>query len=76
MAPPIGDTLALSTMMSRRRALFLLRGRPDPLGFPGTADVSFNGSALRGMWPVRCVLSFFFNTTVLVLTINIVAGLF
>lgn len=41
-----------------------------------TADVSFNGSALRGMGLVHCVLSFFFNTTVLALTINIAAGLF
>jgi uncharacterized membrane protein len=41
-----------------------------------TADVSFNGTALRGMGGVHCVLSFFFNTTVLALTINIAAGLF
>jgi uncharacterized membrane protein len=41
-----------------------------------TADVSFSGSALRGMGAVHCVLSFFFNTTVLALTINIAAGLF
>ncbi|MEY8875482.1 MAG: DUF1345 domain-containing protein [Leptothrix sp. (in: b-proteobacteria)] len=74
-----------------------LRGRPDPLLFPGTtepgyldfmyfacvigtsaqtADVSFNGSGLRGMGLMHCVLSFFFNTTVLALTINIAAGLF
>jgi uncharacterized membrane protein len=41
-----------------------------------TADVSFNGSALRGTGVLHCVLSFFFNTTVLALTINIAAGLF
>lgn len=41
-----------------------------------TADISFYGSALRGMGLVHCVLSFFFNTTVLALTINIAAGLF
>lgn len=41
-----------------------------------TADVSFNGSALRGIGLLHCVLSFFFNTIVLALTINIAAGLF
>lgn len=41
-----------------------------------TADVVFNGSAMRGIGLLHCVLSFFFNTTVLALTINIAAGLF
>lgn len=74
-----------------------VRGAPDALAFPGTADptyrdflyfacvigtsgqtadVSFNGSALRGVGLLHCVLAFFFNTTVLALTINIAAGLF
>jgi len=41
-----------------------------------TADVSFNGSGLRGIGLIHCVLAFFFNTTVLALTINIAASLF
>jgi uncharacterized membrane protein len=41
-----------------------------------TADVSFNGSAIRRIGVVHCILAFFFNTTVLALTINIAAGLF
>ena len=41
-----------------------------------TADVSFNGSGLRGIGLTHCVLAFFFNTTVLALTINIAASLF
>jgi uncharacterized membrane protein len=41
-----------------------------------TADVAFKGSALRPVGTVHCVLAFFFNTTVLALTINIAAGLF
>ncbi|MDE2369989.1 MAG: DUF1345 domain-containing protein [Burkholderiales bacterium] len=41
-----------------------------------TADISFNGSALRPVGLVHSVLAFFFNTTVLALTINIAAGLF
>jgi uncharacterized membrane protein len=40
-----------------------------------TADVSFSGSGLRGIGLLYCVLAFFFNTTVLALTINIAAGL-
>jgi uncharacterized membrane protein len=73
-----------------------LRGRGDPLTFPGTAephyldflyfacvigtsgqtaDVSFNGSTLRGVGTLHCVLAFFFNATILALTINIAAGL-
>jgi uncharacterized membrane protein len=41
-----------------------------------TADVSFNGADLRPVGTLHCVLAFFFNTTVLALTINIAAGLF
>jgi uncharacterized membrane protein len=41
-----------------------------------TADVSFNGSDLRAVGTLHCILAFFFNTTVLALTINIAAGLF
>ncbi len=41
-----------------------------------TADVSFSGRTLRPVGTLHCVLAFFFNTTVLALTINIAAGLF
>jgi uncharacterized membrane protein len=41
-----------------------------------TADVAFNGTALRPVGTLHCVLAYFFNTTVLALTINIAAGLF
>ena len=41
-----------------------------------TADVAFNGSTLRPVGVLHCILAFFFNTTVLALTINIAAGLF
>lgn len=41
-----------------------------------TADVAFNGAGLRGIGLLHCVLAFFFNTTVLALTINMAAGLF
>ena len=41
-----------------------------------TADVAFQGSALRPVGPMHCVLAFAFNTTVLALTVNIAAGLF
>ncbi len=40
-----------------------------------TADVAFMGSALRGVGTLHCVLAFFFNATLLALTINIAAGL-
>ncbi|HZP86561.1 MAG TPA: DUF1345 domain-containing protein, partial [Burkholderiales bacterium] len=40
-----------------------------------TADVSFDTSAMRRLGLVHSVLSFFFNTIVLALTINIAAGL-
>jgi len=41
-----------------------------------TADVVFNGRALRPVGTLHCILAFFFNTTVLALTVNIAAGLF
>ena len=41
-----------------------------------TADIAFNGSALRPVGTLHCILAFFFNTTVLALTVNIGAGLF
>lgn len=40
-----------------------------------TADVSFQGSALRGVGVVHCMLAFFFNATLIALAINIAAGL-
>jgi uncharacterized membrane protein len=41
-----------------------------------TADVSFTSRAMRRIGTVHCVLAFFFNTTVVALTINIASGLF
>jgi uncharacterized membrane protein len=41
-----------------------------------TADVAFNGADLRPVGALHCILAFFFNTTVLALTVNIAAGLF
>jgi uncharacterized membrane protein len=40
-----------------------------------TADVSMTSKPMRRIGLVHCVLSFFFNTTVLALTINIASGL-
>lgn len=40
-----------------------------------TADVSFNGSALRAVGTLHCILAFFFNATLLALGINVAAGL-
>lgn len=40
-----------------------------------TADVSFTSTAMRRAGTAHCVLSFFFNATVLALMINIAAGL-
>jgi len=40
-----------------------------------TADVSFTSRQMRRTGLVHCVLAFFFNTTVLALTINIASGL-
>ena len=41
-----------------------------------TADVSFSCRAMRRVGTVHCVLAFFFNTTLVALTINIASGLF
>ena len=41
-----------------------------------TADVSFTSRFMRRIGTVHCVLAFFFNTTLLALTINIASGLF
>lgn len=41
-----------------------------------TADVSFTSRAMRRTGLVHCVLAFFFNTTLVALTINIASGLF
>lgn len=40
-----------------------------------TADVSFTSRTMRRTGLVHCILAFFFNTTLLALTINIAAGL-
>jgi uncharacterized membrane protein len=40
-----------------------------------TADVSFTSRSMRRTGGVHCVLAFFFNTTLLALTINIASGL-
>lgn len=40
-----------------------------------TADISFTGRSMRRIGLIHCVLAFFFNTTVLALTINIASGL-
>ncbi len=41
-----------------------------------TADVNFTAKEMRRTGLVHCVLAFFFNTTLLALTINIASGLF
>ena len=41
-----------------------------------TADVSFSSRMMRRTGLVHCVLAFFFNTTLVALTINIASGLF
>jgi len=41
-----------------------------------TADVSFTNRKMRRTGLVHCVLAFFFNTTLVALTINIASGLF
>lgn len=41
-----------------------------------TADVSFSSRTMRRTGLVHCVLAFFFNTTLLALSINIASGLF
>ena len=40
-----------------------------------TADIAFNGSALRPVGTLHCILAFFFNATLLALSINLAAGL-
>jgi len=40
-----------------------------------TADVSFTSKPMRRTGLVHCVLAYFYNTTVLALTINIAASL-
>jgi uncharacterized membrane protein len=66
----------------------LFPGTPEPgygdfmyfacvIGTSGqTGDVAFNGAGLRAVGAMHCILAFFFNTTVLALTVNIAAGLF
>jgi uncharacterized membrane protein len=41
-----------------------------------TADVSFTSRAMRRTGTIHCVLAFFFNTSLVALTINIVSSLF
>ncbi len=41
-----------------------------------TADVSFTSKKMRRIGTIHCVLAFFFNTTLVALTINIASGLF
>ncbi len=41
-----------------------------------TADVNISSTSMRRVAVLHCVLAFFFNTTVLALTINIAASLF
>jgi len=73
-----------------------LRGRKDPLDFPGTpdpsyfdffhfaciigtsaqtADITFMGPALRPVGTLHCIVAFFFNASLIALSINVVAGL-
>ena len=73
-----------------------VRGKPDPLAFPGTpdpgyadflhfscvigtasqtADISFNGPTLRPVGTLHCVVAFFFNASLLALSINVVASI-
>ena len=40
-----------------------------------TADISFNGSSLRPVGTLHCIVAFFFNATLLALSINLAAGL-
>jgi uncharacterized membrane protein len=40
-----------------------------------TADITFQGRSLRPVGTLHCVLSFFFNTTLLALSMNVVASL-
>jgi uncharacterized membrane protein len=45
------------------------------VGAGQTADVSFTSRSMRRTGTVHCVLAFFFNATLLALTINIASGL-
>jgi len=61
-------------------------GTPDPvymdfiyfacvIGTSGqTADVSFNGPGLRTVGTLHCIVAFFFNASLLALSINLAAG--
>jgi uncharacterized membrane protein len=40
-----------------------------------TADISFTGSSLRPVGTLHCIVAFFFNATLLALSINLAAGL-
>ncbi len=40
-----------------------------------TADISFTSKDMRRIGLIHCILSFFFNTTLLALTVNIASGL-
>ena len=61
LAPDYGDFLYFSAV----------------IGTSGqTADVSFTSRRMRRTGTVHCVLAFFFNTTLVALTINIASGLF
>lgn len=40
-----------------------------------TADISYSSRKMRRIGTVHCIFSFFFNTTILALTINIASGL-
>ena len=40
-----------------------------------TADVCFNGSALRPVGTLHCIIAFFFNASLLALAINVAAGM-
>jgi uncharacterized membrane protein len=40
-----------------------------------TADISFSGSSLRPVGTLHCIVAFFFNATLLALSINLAAGL-
>jgi uncharacterized membrane protein len=76
--------------MARNRAMpdpLMFPGTPDPgysdffhfscvIGTASqTADISFSGSALRPVGTLHCIVAFFFNATLLALTINLAAGL-
>lgn len=41
-----------------------------------TADVNVTSKVMRRMTAIHCIISFFFNTTILALTVNIGAGFF